>query len=222
MNIQHIKNIKDTPWIVLGILIILLLTTPLASLSSQVPDPTEQMKPFIAKMTRILAEADFKNDRQCSICQRLIDISRERFDYTEMSKRVLGRAWRKLSKEEKENFVGLFTELLQYAYVGKIQNYAGQSIVFKQQRIRGNRAEVKTEVIDKDKTIPVSYIMLLKGDQWMVYDVVVEGVSLIRNYMEQFREILRRDQYSGLVKQIEKKVKELQDERAKRIAKQHQ
>ncbi len=206
--------------VVLGMLMILLLATPFDALSSTVPDPTQQMKPFIAKMTKILAEADFKNDAKCSICQRLIDISRERFDYDEMSKRVLGRAWRKLSKEQKENFVELFTELLQYAYIGKIQSYAGQSTVFKQQRIRGKRAEVKTELIDKDKTIPISYIMLLEGDQWMVYDVVVEGVSLIRNYMEQFREILRKDHYNGLVKQIETKVNELQEERAKRYAKQ--
>jgi len=219
---MKIKNTIKTASTVLGILIFLLLATPFAGLSSTVPDPTEQMKPFVNKMTKILAEADFKNDSQCSICQRLIDISQERFDYNEMSKRVLGKAWRKLSKKEKENFVELFTELLQYAYVGKIQNYAGQSIEFKGQRIKGKRAEVKTELIDKNKTIPVSYIMLLEGDQWMVYDVVVEGVSLIRNYMEQFREILRKEQYGGLVKQIEKKVKELQDERAQRIAKQQQ
>ena len=217
---MKIKLTIHTLCTMLGLLMILLLATPLVALSSTVPDPTEQMKPFVAKMTKILAEADFKNDRQCSICQRLIDISRERFDYNEMSKRVLGKAWRKLSKEEKENFVDLFTELLQYAYVGKIQNYAGQSIAFKGQRIKGKRAEVKTELVDRNKTIPVSYIMLLEGDQWMVYDVVVEGVSLIRNYMEQFREILRKEQYSGLVKQIGKKVKELQDERAQRLAKQ--
>jgi len=217
---MKMKNIRNTHCAKLGILMILLLATPLVALSSTVPDPTEQMKPFINKMTKILAEADFENDSQCKICQRLIDISREHFDYNEMSKRVLGKAWRKLSKEEKENFVDLVTELLQYAYVGKIQNYAGQSIEFKGQRIKGKRAEVKTELVDKDKTIPVSYIMLLEGDQWMVYDVVVEGVSLVRNYMEQFREILRKEQYVGLVKQIEKKVKELEDERAQRIAKQ--
>jgi len=217
---MKIKITTHTLRTVLGLLMILLPATPLVALSSTVPDPTEQMKPFVNKMTKILAEADFKNDRQCSICQRLIDISRERFDYNEMSKRVLGKAWRKLSKDEKENFIDLFTELLQYAYVGKIQNYAGQSIEFKGQRIKGKRAEVKTEIVDRNKTIPVSYIMLLEGDQWMVYDVVAEGVSLIRNYMEQFREILRKEQYSGLVKQIEKKVKELQDERAQRLAKQ--
>lgn len=203
-------------------LCVVLFATPLYGLAAMVPDPTEQMKPFIAKMTKILSEADLKNDADCNICQRLIDISRERFDYNEMSKRVLGKAWRKLSTEEKADFVDLFTELLEYAYVGKIQSYSGQSIVFKDQRIKGKRAEVKTELIDKNKAIPVSYIMLLEGDKWMVYDVVVEGVSLIRNYMEQFREILRKDQYSGLIKQIEKKVRQLQDERAERIVEQQQ
>lgn len=208
-------NIKNN---VILLLLIFLLTVPLTGASATVPDPTEQMRPFLDKITKILATEDFKNDRDCTLCQRIIDASRERFDYNEMSKRVLGRTWRDLSPKQQEEFVVLFTDLLQYAYVGKIEDYAGQTVDFKSQRIKGNRAEVKTELVDKDKTIPVSYIMLLKDDQWMVYDVVVEGVSLIRNYMEQFREILRKDKYAGLVKQLEEKIKQLEDERAQRFA----
>ena len=178
------------------------------------------MKPFLTKVTDILSNEEFKKDTQCTLCQRVIDVSHERFDFNEMSKRVLGKTWRTLSAEDKAAFVELFTDLLQYAYIGKIEDYAGQTVEYKQQRIKDNRAEVKTELIDKDKSIPVSYIMLLKGDQWMIYDVVVEGVSLVRNYMEQFREILRKEEYSGLVKQIEDKIKELENERAQRLVKQ--
>ncbi len=194
------------------------LVLPLTCNASQKPDPTEQMKPFVRKVMNILKNADFKEDPKCIICQRLIDVSRERFDFNEMSKRVLGRTWRKLNKEERANFVDLFTRLLQYAYIGKLENYTGQKVIFKGERIRGKRAEVKTELNDGRQSVAVSYIMLLEGDQWMIYDVIIEGVSLVRNYMEQFKELLRKEKYSGLVKQIEKKVKQLEEERKQRFS----
>ncbi len=208
---MHLKTIYVT------LLLMALMITPLPGLSASVPDPTEQLKPFLTKITDILSNEEFKKDTVCTLCQRVIDVSRERFDFNEMSKRVLGKAWRDLSSQQQAEFVALFTDLLQYAYIGKIEDYAGQTIEYKQQRIKGKRAEVKTELIDKDISIPVSYIMLLNGDQWMIYDVVVEGVSLVRNYMEQFREILRKDTYAGLVKQIQDKIKELEDERAQKL-----
>jgi len=203
------KNTK----IYLIVLVALLFFIPLTGVATQMPDPTEQMKPFVHKVMNMLKNADFKKDPKCIICQRLIDVSRERFDFNEMSKRVLGKTWRKLGKEERSEFADLFTHLLQFAYMGKLEDYTGQSIVFKHQRIRGRKAEVKTEIVDPQKPVAVTYIMLLEGDQWMVYDVVIEGVSLVRNYMEQFREILRKEKYSGLVKRIKTKITQLERER---------
>lgn len=197
------------------VLVGLLLFMPLTGFGIQVPDPTAQMKPFIQKVMNMLKNAEFKEDPKCIICQRLIDVSRERFDFNEMSKRVLGKTWRKIGKDERAEFVDLFTHLLQFAYIGKLEDYTNQVVVFKHQRIRGKRAEVKTEIVDAQKPVSVNYIMLLEGDQWMVYDVVIEGVSLVRNYMEQFREILRKEKYSGLVKQIKTKITELEAERKK-------
>jgi len=190
---------------------------PASSADSKVPDPIEQMKPFVDKVMGILEHADYKNDPKCIICKRLIDVSKERFDFREMSKRVLGRTWRKLSKEQQDEFVDLFTRLLQYAYIGKLEQYTGQKIIFKGKRIKGKRAQVQTEISDGQQSIDVSYIMLLEGDQWMIYDVIIEGVSLVRNYMEQFREILRKEKYAGLVKQIEKKIQQLEEERRKKF-----
>jgi phospholipid transport system substrate-binding protein len=195
----------------------LLFFIPLVGFGTQIPDPTEQMKPFVQKVMNMLKNADFKEDPKCIICQRLIDVSRERFDFNEMSKRVLGKTWRKIDKDKQAEFVDLFTHLLQFAYIGKLEDYTGQAVIFKQQRIRGKRAEVKTIIADAQKPVAVSYIMLLEGDQWMVYDVVIEGVSLVRNYMEQFREILRKEKYSGLVKQIKIKITELEAERKQRF-----
>lgn len=176
------------------------------------PDPTEQFRPFIAKVTKTLADPDLKTLSKQEKSRRLIDVVRERFDFKEMSKRVIGQQWRNLSPGEQDEFESLFTRLLQYVYVDKIDDYSGQEVEFTQQRIKGQRAEVQTLLVDRDKTIPVAYIMILRGNEWMAYDVIVEGVSLVRNYMEQFREILRKDGYSGLTDQIRKKIVELEQE----------
>jgi len=182
---------------------------------SATPDPTEQFRPFIDKVTKTLADPGLKTLPKQEKSRRVISVVREHFDFREMSKRVIGQQWRSLSSDEQGEFESLFTQLLQYAYVGKIDDYTGQQVQFTQQRIKGERAEVQTLLVDKDKSIPVAYIMLLKGDQWMAYDVVVEGVSLIRNYMEQFSEILRKDGYSGLVAQIKQKIVELEKDGAR-------
>jgi phospholipid transport system substrate-binding protein len=176
------------------------------------PDPTEQIKPTVAKIVELLRDTEFQESSRCVQCDRIVAAAKERFDFYEMSKRVLGKQWNQLSQQEKDAFVEKFTQLLQYAYIGRLEAYAEQEIVYKGQRIRGKRAEVQTEMVDKDIAIPVSYIMILKGDQWKVYDIVVERISLVRNYMEQFRQILRKEKYAGLMKQLEQKIKELEQE----------
>ena len=205
---MYINMLKIRFFLPLLILIATLLGTQ--SAVSATPDPTEQFRPFIDKVTKTLADPSLKTLPKQEKSRRVINVVREHFDFREMSKRVIGQQWRSLSADEQGEFESLFTQLLQYAYVGKIDDYTGQQVQFTQQRIKGERAEVQTLLVDKDKSIPVAYIMLLKGEQWMAYDVVVEGVSLIRNYMEQFNEILRKDGYSGLVTQIKQKIVELE------------
>lgn len=176
------------------------------------PDPTEQFRPFIKKVLDVLADPELKKLSKHDQCQQVIVVVRERFDFREMSKRVLGRHWRTLSTDQQSQFEELFTQLLQYAYVGKIEEYTGQKVEFTQQRIRGERAEVQTLLVDTNRTIPVSYILQLEGGQWMAYDVVVEGVSLIRNYMEQFQQIISKDGYPQLVEQIRNKINQLEQQ----------
>ena len=179
--------------------------------NSKVPDPSEQLKPFIDKIVAILTDPELQGDEACAQRrQRVMAAANERFDFFEMSKRVLGTQWRKLSSADQKQFVGLFKTLLEHAYIGKIEDYSKQKVVFKDQLVRNDRAQVETDLIDKDVVIPVSYIMILKNNEWMVYDIVVEGVSLVRNYMEQFKEIIRKDGYPSLLKQMQDKIKELE------------
>ncbi len=177
------------------------------------PDPTEQFRPFLKKVTDALADPALKKLPKNEQGLRMVNVVRERFDFREMSKRVLGQQWRDLNDGEQKDFEDLFTRMLQYAYIGKIDDYTGQKVEFTQQRVKGERAEVQTLLVDKDKSVSVSYIMLLRGDQWMAYDVVVEGVSLIRNYMEQFKEILKKDGYAGLVRQVKEKIEQIEKEK---------
>ena len=176
------------------------------------PDPTEQFRPFLKKVTDVLADPGLKTLPKNEQGRRIINVVKEHFDFREMSKRVLGQQWRELNDSQQKEFEDLFTRMLQYAYIGKIDDYTGQKVEFTQQRVKGDRAEVQTLLVDKDKSVAVSYIMLLRGEQWMAYDVVVENVSLIRNYMEQFREILKKDGYTGLVAQVKAKISEIENE----------
>ena len=179
--------------------------------AADVPDPTEQLHPLVDRIVTILTDKNLQGEENCMIRrQKVMDAVYERFDFTEMSKRVLGSQWRELSDKKQKEFSDLFTTLLEHAYIGKIENYSNQKVEFRDQRIKNDRAEVKTDIIDGEKVIPVSYIMMLKGSEWMVYDIVVEGVSLIRNYMEQFKEILRKDGYDSLLTQLREKVTELE------------
>jgi len=203
----------------IGLALLLFLFIPLGGVQAAAPDPTEQLKPFLDRIVAQLKKEDFRNDLSCQQCKRIVNLAGEHFDFHEMSRRVLGKQWRTLSNEQKDQFVTLFTQLLQYAYIGKVEDYVDKKIEFKGQRIKGKRAEVQTLLVDKDKSIPVSYIMLLKGDKWMAYDIVVEGVSLVRNYMEQIRSLLRTDKFPGLISQLEKKIKTLENEKNKKNAK---
>lgn len=189
-----------------------MLLFPVVSSALAAADPTEQMRPFLNKVTTLLADPSLKQASRPEQCRRMIVVVRERFDFQEMSKRVLGKQWRELSAQEQAHFEDLFTQLLQYAYVGKIDEYAGQKIEFAQQRIKGDRAEVQTLLVDNQRTIPISYILLLKGEEWMAYDIVVEGVSLVRNYMEQFQQILSKEGYPALLDQIKSKISQLEQQ----------
>lgn len=171
--------------------------------------PAEQLRPFIDKIVTILKENHSVSGQNQDKVDRIMDAAREGFDFKEMSKRVLGKKWRKLSPVEKAKFEQLFTQLLKYAYVSQMDKYSNQRIEIGNQRVKGKRAEVKTLLVSGDKQVPVSYIMLLKEDQWKVYDIVIEGVSLVRNYLVQFQEILRKEDFAGLTRQMETKIAEL-------------
>jgi phospholipid transport system substrate-binding protein len=193
-------------FVVLFFLAILVALPVATQVSAATPDPTEQLRPVVDKVVSLLKDTEFRKRPIVDQSDVLVKIVSERFDFREMSKRVMGQHWRKLNAEQQEQFVGLFTNLLQYVYINKVGEYLDKKVEFTDQRIRRDRAEVKTLLVGENNTIPVSYIMLLEKDNWMAYDIIIEGVSMIRNYMEQIRSVLREKQFSGLIAMLKEKI----------------
>lgn len=176
------------------------------SLATNLEGPTEQLKPALDTLIVIIEDEslkgpDHKTERRTLIMKEISN----GFDFREMSRRVLGRTWNKITPEQQDYFVIQMTKLLENVYVGKLETYTGQTVEFVEERIKGNRAQVTTLIEDQGVNLPVHYIMQKTGNKWMVYDINIEGVSLIRNYMEQFRSILRQKDYEELIKIIEEK-----------------
>jgi phospholipid transport system substrate-binding protein len=133
----------------------------------------------------------------------------ERFDFRAMSQRTLATNWRKASKEEQQQFVKLFAELIQNTYIGRVEAYTNEEVKYPGEKITDNRAVVDTLIVTSSAEIPVTYRLYLKDDRWLVYDVNIEGVSLISNYRNSYQEIVKRDGFAGLLSQMEEKVREL-------------
>src|SRR5574342_1312386 len=122
-----------------------------------------------------------------------------------MSRRALGAPWANLSGKERDEFVVLFRTLLTNSYADKIESYSGEGVQYLNERVEKDYAEVRTKVLSGKTDIPLDYRLLNKGTDWRVYDVVVDGVSLVNNYRGQFSKILRSSTYADLVDQLRKK-----------------
>ena len=131
------------------------------------------------------------------------------FDFAEMSKRSLGTRWRERTPEERNRFGVLFRELLENSYLGKIEAYEGEVIRYGKETVDGPYAEVKTLVVTrKGQEIPVDYRMLVDGGKWRIYDVVIEGISLVNNYRSQFNSILQKSSFAEMMEKLGATVRE--------------
>jgi len=176
------------------------------SVAVALPSPTESLKPTLDEIMGIITNPSMAGEAQKKGRRaQIMAVATKGFNFTEMSKRVLGKPWKEINQQQRDHFEKLFTKLLENAYIGKLEGYSGQEIVFKDERVKGTKAVVSTTVENNGIILPVHYIMIQKNTAWQVYDINIEGVSLIQNYREQFKSILRKDKFDGLVKQLEEK-----------------
>ncbi len=170
----------------------------------------ETIKAPIDQIVTILKDSQYQDcankDQQQA---KLWPIIHQIFDFTEVSKRALARNWRKFTPEQRKAFTNAFTDLLGNSYLEKMQGgeYKNVSVVFlDEKKISESKSKVNSKIISREKELPVSYNLRLKENRWRIYDVKVEGVSLIKNYRLQFRKSLKTNSPEELIKQIEKKL----------------
>ena len=133
-----------------------------------------------------------------------------RMDFRRMAKHALGKPWRGLSEEERARFTRLFRDLIEYTYGNRLSEYHGQKVRFLDAEFKKNKARVRSFVVEPDKEIPIEYrLYRTKSGKWMIYDVRVEGASLVRTFRQDFQSILSQKGYAGLVKELEAKVARL-------------
>jgi phospholipid transport system substrate-binding protein len=170
---------------------------------------TDEVKKTVDDVVRIVSDKDMKkNDtkRRQALKKAISTI----FDYNEMAKRSLGKHWNQRSAAEKKQFAELFASLLENSYASKIESYNNEKIVYLKESMDGDHAEVKSKVVTvKRDEFTLDYRMISQGNKWMVYDVVIEGVSLVSNYRTQFNKIITSQGYPELVKKLQSKTDEL-------------
>jgi len=184
---------------VLLLLIFALVTPSLAG------EPTDHVRKTTDKMITILSDPVLKNNVE-ERRKMLRSTLNERFDWTEMAKRSLAEHWKSLTEEEKKEFVPLFTDLLENTYMNRIENYSGDKVNYDDEKVKGDYSLVKVTIFtDKQVEIPVAYKMKKKGPEWMIYDVSIEGVSLVNNYRQQFDSVILSSSYQGLIEKLKEK-----------------
>jgi len=132
-----------------------------------------------------------------------------RFDYREMARRSVGKAWKKESAEKQAAFTETFRNLLERSYGNRLSEYHGQIVEFDSAEYKKKKARVKTRVVDANKTTPVEYRLHKRDNKWQVYDIKIEGVSLVGTFRKDFKGPLKKEGFDGLLKQLQEKVERL-------------
>src|SRR5436190_10157087 len=195
-------TVRRVLWLGLAALIILV-----SARDAGAGPPTDQLKGAIDRVVATLDSPALKGEgkvleRRTAVRQ----IANEIFDFGEIARRSLGRYWQPLSDAQRTEFVGLFGDLLERSYISKMELYGGEKIVHSGERMDGDLAIVSTKILTKNGTeVPIDYRLFKRGDSWKVYDVNIEGISLVSNYRTQFNKIIQSNGYNTLVDRMKAK-----------------
>lgn len=189
--------------------ILLVVTASIFLASVACATPTDEVKKTVDEVVRIVADKEMKKNetkRRQALKKAISTI----FDYPEMAKRSLGKHWNSRSAAEKKQFAELFATLLENSYAGKIESYNNEKIVYIKEIVEEEYAEIKSKVVTAARDeFTLDYRLFKRDGKWMVYDVVIEGVSLVSNYRSQFNKIITANGYDRLVKKLQSKNDEL-------------
>ena len=188
---------------------LLALTALTFMVSAAFANPTEQVKKTVDDVVRIVADKEMKKN-EVKRRQALRKAISSMFDYGEMAKRSLGKHWNVRTAAEKKQFTELFATLLENSYAGKIESYNNEKIVYIKDIVDADHAEIKSKVVTANRDeFTLDYRLSNQSGKWMVYDVVIEGVSLVSNYRSQFNKNITANGYDKLVKKLQSKSEEI-------------
>jgi phospholipid transport system substrate-binding protein len=173
-------------------------------------EPTEKIRQTTDKILSIGTNPSLKGpsnaEERKKLIRRAVD---ERFDWEEMARRSLAMHWAKRTAEERKEFVRLFSDLLERTYMRKVEDYSGEKVLYEGETNDEDYAKVNVKIVTrKNQDIPVEYRLKKEGNDWLIYDVSIEGVSLVNNYRTQFNSIILQSSYENLVKRLRNKVEE--------------
>lgn len=186
---------------------VILLPLSLGAGAAAAGVPTEQIKTTVDRALVVLRDPRFKpaaktKERRAQLKQILF----ARFDFTEMARRALGANWRRRTPQEQEEFVRLFTELLERAYADTIESYTDERIIYVGEKQDGEYAEVNSKILTgKGQEFTIDYKTHAVGGEWKVYDVVVENISMVNNFRSQFNRVISNNSYEELVRRLKEK-----------------
>lgn len=168
--------------------------------------PSTRIKQTVDEVLQVLRTPDLNKEQRRD---KVRDIVRPRFDYRAMSQIILAQNWRTATAAQKDRFVELFRDLIEFTYFSAMDKYTGETVRMGLERLSGNRAVVQTYINSASKEVPVNYSLRLKDDDWFAYDVSVDGVSLVSNYRTSFRNLVKEKGMDGLLEELQRKVESL-------------
>ena len=170
------------------------------------PTATDSLRVAVDSVIEYLADKTLDSVKRREM---VVEKIRATFDFTAMSRFIVGKHWKKATQEQRDTFVERFTIILEHTYIGRIEAYSDEKVRYVAEKRRGDKAKVDTLVVGGNIEIPINYKLYLKGGKWFVYDISVEGVSLVRNYKDTYKGIIRKDGVEGLLEKMAKKVEEM-------------
>jgi phospholipid transport system substrate-binding protein len=174
--------------------------------------PKEDIRKTVDQVLAVLRDPQLKGVPRR---EKLSTLIRARFDFATMSQYTLGKYWKSASPEEQKNFIRLYSDLLEESYIGRVEAYSNETVNYLSEKIEGDRAEVTTKVRSGNTELPIDYRLVQKNGEWFVYDVLIEEVSMIKNYRSSYGEIIRKDGFVSLLERMAEKIKELRNGAAK-------
>ena len=172
--------------------------------------PTDSIRTSVDSILALLQNKELDQATRRDEMRKVIN---GRFDFRAMSQRTLATNWKKASSEQKQEFVQLFAQLIENTYIGRIEAYTDEKVDFPGEKVKGKKAVVETLILTASADIPINYkVYRKKNGEWWVYDVIIEGISLISNYRSSYQEIVSKEGFDGLIAKMKDKIKELQSQ----------